>query len=221
MKVITKAVFQMTEKIGEYILLEEHFFLHNGEIAKCDRGAKSQAQSADTTATNTAANENSNATAELGQVQPFFQSEMKAQHGYTPGQTDELLTAAGAGTGGATGALTGQAQLEQARTRNASGFTKSLDEMARDKDKSLAGASEQVAAQDVGLAKQENQQGAAGEAGLYGTNTGAMLSAMGQESNDVNAEVNADKTGWVQNMDETIKALGSGASGAGAMGVKV
>jgi len=39
----------------------------------------------------------SNATAEGAQLNPFFNQEMKATHGYTPGQENELLTAANAG----------------------------------------------------------------------------------------------------------------------------
>ena len=101
-------------------------------------------------------------------------------------------------------AIQRQAGLEAARTRNASGFTKSLDEAARDKDKALAGASAGIAGEDVMAAKQLNQQGAAGEAGLYGTDVGAQLKAMGQQNEDIGTAVQAGQTGWLQNMEGVL-----------------
>lgn len=211
MKIITRAVLDMNTM--QWLPEQEESFEYSGPLARCDRGAQSAAKAASGTAKDTATNAGEEAKSELGEVQPFFQQEMKAQHGYTPGQTDELLTAAGAGTGGATGALTGEADLQAARTRNASGFTKSLDEMARDKQKALAGTSEGVAAQDVNLAKQENQEGAQGEAGLYGINNDAMLKSMGIQNQDINTQIEAGKSGWLQNMNQTLTAVGALASG--------
>jgi hypothetical protein len=72
-----------------------------------------------------------------------------------------------------------------ARTGNATTLTKSLDEMARDRAKSAAGASEGIAGQDVMAAKQLNQQGAAGMQGLYGTNVSGQLGAMKQQNESI------------------------------------
>ena len=199
MRIKTKVVMQMTEKLGEYIPVLEEGFDYQGPLALCDRNLQASATSNAATAGNTAAGYGSQAGSESSQLNPFYSQEMKATHGFTPGQTNELLTAAGAGTGGATGALQGQAQLEGARTRNASGFTKSLDEAARDKNKALSANSEGVAAQDVMGAKQLNQQGAAGMQGLYGTNVGAQLKAMGQQNEDINTAITAGNSGWLQN----------------------
>lgn len=217
MKIITKAVYKMLPE-GGLELVSEDSYQYSGPVAKLDRALQSQAQNNATTAGNTAAGYGSSAAAEGSALNPFYTSEMKATHAFNPNQTNELLTAAEAGGGGATGALMGQAQQEAQRTRNASGFTKSLDEMARDKAKSAAGASEGIAAQDVMGAKQLNQQGAAGMEGLYGTNVGAQLKAMGQQNEDIGTAVQAGQSGWLQNMQGTLNSLANGAKGAAALG---
>jgi hypothetical protein len=125
---------------------------------------------------------------ESAQLNPLFMQDIRATHGYTPGQTNEMLTAAGQGAGGAFGGAEGQINANAARTGNATSVTKSLDEMARDKAKSAAGTSEGVAAADVNAAKALNAQGAAGMQGLYGTNVNAQLGAMKQQNADVQTE---------------------------------
>ena len=132
----------------------------------------------------------SQAGTEGAQLNPFLTQEMKAQHGLTPGQQNEMLTASEAGAGGALGGLGAGIQNNAARTGNATGVGKTLDEMARDRAKSAAGASEGIAASDVMGAKQEQQQGAAGMAGLYGTNVSGQLNAMKQQGSDLSAAAN-------------------------------
>ena len=132
----------------------------------------------------------SQAGTEGAQLNPFFTQEMRAQHGLTPGQQNEMLTASEAGAGGALGGLGAGIQNNAARTNNSTGVGKTLDEMARDRSKAAAGASENIAAQDVLGAKQMNQQGAAGMQGLYNTNVGGQLSAMKQQGSDLSAAAN-------------------------------
>jgi len=132
----------------------------------------------------------SQAGTEGAQLNPFLTQEMKAQHGLTPGQQNEMLTASEAGAGGALGGLGAGIQNNAARTGNATGVGKTLDEMARDRAKSAAGASEGIAASDVMGAKQMNQQGAAGMQGLYGTNVSGQLNAMKQQGQDISAAAN-------------------------------
>jgi hypothetical protein len=152
----------------------------------------------------------SQASGEGAQLNPFFSQEMRAQHSLTPGQSNEMLTAAESGAGGAFGGAEGEINRNAARTGNATSVTKSLDEMARDKAKSAAGASEGIAAQDVAGAKQENQEGAAGMRGLYGTNVGAQLNAMGQSTANLK-ELQAAQTQaptWMQGLNEASQAVG-------------
>lgn len=174
--------------------------------------ALQQFKNAQGTADTVAAGSGSAAAAEGASLNPFYSQEMRAQHAYTPGQEGELLTNAIQGAGGAFGGAEGEINRNAARTGNATSVTKSLDEMARDKAKMAAGASEGIAAQDVMGAKQENQQGAAGLQGLYGVNTGAQLNAMKQGTEDIQGEMSADP-GWLkQSLDEAAN-LGKAASG--------
>jgi hypothetical protein len=73
----------------------------------------------------------------------------------------------------------------------------------------MATVSAGVGQQDVMGAKQLNQQGLQGEAGLFGADTSAMLSSMGQESGDINSEVAAGNSGWYQQM---LSGINTGAN---------
>jgi hypothetical protein len=46
---------------------------------------------------------------------------------------------------------------------------------------------------------------------MYGTDTSGMLQSQGQEANDINAESEANKTGWLQN----ALAIGGMVTGGG------
>jgi hypothetical protein len=79
--------------------------------------------------------------------------------------------------------------------------------------KSAAGASEGIQAGNEQAKLQQQQEGAAGLGKMYGTDTSGMLSSQGQVANDINAEVNADKTGWLQ---DTLGIVNAGANAANA-----
>ena len=154
-----------------------------------------------------------NAATEGAQLNPFFTQEMNAQHLYNPNQQDEMLTAAESGAGAATGAEQSALINNATRTGNATSVTKSLDEMARDKAKAAAGASEGIAAQDVMGAKALNQQGAAGMQGLYGVNTGAQLNAMKQANADVQTQQELNP-GWLKGVEGIVNTGANAASAA-------
>jgi hypothetical protein len=145
---------------------------------------------------------------EQAQLNPFFSQEMKAQHSLTPGQANEMLTAAESGSGGAFGAAEGEMNRNAARTGNATSVAKSLDEMARDKAKVAAGAGENIAAQDVSGAKQLNQEGAAGFQGLYGTNVSGQLGAMKQANTDVSTEQATQGQTWLNQLNQLNSLAG-------------
>jgi hypothetical protein len=199
-----------------YVLQNEEGYDYAGPLALCDRAAQSAAKSAASNAAGVAGTDQSAAAAEQSTLNPFFKREMSAEHLFDPGQENELLTAANAGAGGVAGAEKAGLMRNAANTHNASALTKSLDDVARDRMKSAAGASENIAAQDVMGAKQLNQQGAAGEAGLFNTNTDAALKAMGIQTNDINTQIEAGKSGWLQNLNSTLGTLGKLGSGVGA-----
>ena len=99
-----------------------------------------------------------------------------------------------------------------ARTGNATSLNKSLDEMARDRAKSVAGASEGIAARDVEGAKQLNQQGAAGMQGLYGTNISGQLGAMKQQNADIQEEAATEAPSLMSDLQQ-VSQIGANVAG--------
>ncbi len=201
-------------KVKAYSLWGEDVFSVGLEVC-CLRGASNEAQASEQNAVNTAAQLGGEAGGELATLSPFYQREMTAEHAYDPTQLNEMLTAAEAGTGATTGAMQTALQRQGATTGNAAGQTKALQDLARDRMKANAGASENIAAQDVQGAMNLRQAGAAGESGLYGTNLKGQLAAMGQEASDINAQIDASKTGWLQNAEGIAKTASGIASGFG------
>src|SRR6266852_5614358 len=126
MKIATFVSYQMTSTIGEYIPVESHEFEYDGPLALADRSAvQSQKNLRDVTGA-AAASAGGEADTEHGELAPFYGKEMTAEHLFDPSQTGELLTAGMAPAGSELGNVQHEAELQGARTRNASGFTKSL-----------------------------------------------------------------------------------------------
>lgn len=197
-------------------------YFNIGLEATCLRAEEGMAKSAANVAGQTAATLGGEAGGEHSALTPFYQREMSAEHAFDPTQINELLTSAGASTGATTGAMQSSLERQAATTGNPAAATKSLQELARDRMKANAGTSEGVAAQDVLGAQQLRQEGAAGEAGLYGEDLKGQLSAMGQQSQDINAATEASKTGWLQNAEGLVKTAAdvAGANPWGAFGSK-
>ena len=201
MKVYTRLEYVMLPE-GGLKLLSEESYSYSGPVAQCLRAEQHTADQAEATANATAGNLGTQASGELGQLNPFLSREMHSEHGFDPNQMNEMLTAAGVGTGAAAGTAESALQRQAATTGNASGDTKGLQEMERERMKAGAGLSEGIASQDVLGAKQLQQQGAQGMQGLYGENLKGQLDAMGQVSGDINAAVNANKTGYLQQQED-------------------
>lgn len=171
------------------------------------RAATGQAQGAATTAADTGANEGAAANGISANLTPFLTQELTHPQGYSQGDLTAQLNAGEAGAGGATSGVTGEAALMAARDRNPAGFTGALDNASRDRTKAAAMNSEHIAADNAGVKQEQQQAGAKGLAGMYGEDTDAMLKSMGLVAPDVNAEVNADKQGWVQTGTDFAKML--------------
>lgn len=209
MRVYTKIEYKILPE-GGLKMVSFDAFDYEGPVAQCLRAEEGAAKAAAGTAAGVGAGLGNTATGELGQVQPFFSREMHAEHGFDPTQINEMLTAAGAGTGAAEGAADTEMQRQAASTGNAAATSMGQDQLARERMKTAAGVSEGIASQDVLGAKQLQQQGAAGMSGLYGENLKGQLDAMGQVSGDINAATNASQHGWLQNTEGVIKTLQGG-----------
>lgn len=212
MKIHTKTVWDMeTLAIVEDIF---HEIPDDSPVALCDRSAQAAANTAAGTAGNTAAGLNASAGAIGGTLNPFLTNETLHPQGYSQQDLTSQLAASEAGAGGAAGGLTGEAQLQAARTRNSSGFTGALDEASRQREKAAASTSEGIAANDADVKLKQQQEGAQGLQGLYGTDQDAALKSMGIQTGDINAGVEAGKSGWLQNATGVISALNGAGTGA-------
>lgn len=209
MRVYTKIEYKILPE-GGLKMVSFDAFDYEGPVAQCLRAEEGAAKAAAGTAAGVGAGLGNTATGELGQVQPFFSREMHAEHGFDPTQINDMLTAAGAGTGAAEGAADTEMQRQAASSGNAAATSMGQDQLARERMKTAAGVSEGIASQDVLGAKQLQQQGAAGMSGLYGENLKGQLDAMGQVSGDINAATNASQHGWLQNTEGVIKTLQGG-----------
>jgi hypothetical protein len=169
------------------------------------RDAKNQAKSAATIAGQTGAQLGAEAQGIGANLTPFLTSELEHPQGYSQQDTSAMLAAGLGGAGGAASGITGLANKEAATSRNAGGFQSALDDAARQRMKAAAGASEGIAATNANLKQTQQQDAARGLQGMYGTDTSGMLGATGQEANDINAEVNASKTGWLQDANQLLQ----------------
>lgn len=177
------------------------------------RSAVSQAGNAYNNANSTANTLGAEAQGIGSELTPFLTQEMLHPQGIGQTGLSAETAAAEAGAGGAASGLTGAANERAAVSRNAGGFSAALDQAARERSKGAAGASEGITAGNEQLKQQQMQEGAGGLQRMYGTDTSGMLNAMGQEHEDINSEVDANKTGWLQN---TMGVLGTLSGGVNA-----
>jgi hypothetical protein len=179
------------------------------------RSAVNQASNAYNQANNTSATLGGEAQGIGANLTPFLTQEMLHPQGLgQQGITAETSAALG-GAGGAMSAFNGEAAQRAGASRNAGGFQAALDDASRQRMKAAAGSSEGIQANNENLKQTQQQEGAKGLQGMYGTDTSGMLESQGQEANDINAETNADKSGWLQN---TLGILNTGANVATAIG---
>ena len=185
------------------------------------RSAVGQASNAYDTAKDTSATLGGEAQAIGANVTPFLTEEMLHPQGLgQQGITAETGAALG-GAGGAMSAFNGEAAQRAGVSRNVGGFQAALDDASRQRMKAAAGASEGIEANNENLKQTQQQEGAKALQGMYGTDTSGMLDSQGQEANDINAEVGANKTGWLQNalaIANTVTGAGKAAFPKGFQG---
>ena len=168
------------------------------------RNAVKQGEAAANTARDTGAGYGATGAAIGSTLTPFLTSELMHPQGFSQQDQSAQVAAGLAGAGGANSGLVGEAAQRAGVSRNAGGFQAALGEAARERQKAAAGASEGIAAQNANLRESQRQQAAKGLQGLYGTDVGAQMESQGQVAGDINAQANANRTGWVQNMNDTI-----------------
>ena len=217
MRIHTKTVWQLTDDPNEYVVLQDESYDHDGPVALCDRSAQAQAGQAEKTAGSTAAGYGSSATAIGTPLTAQLQREAANPIGFTPTETNNMVVAGEQGAGGATSGIAGQAGLQALRTRNSGALSGVLDQAARTKQQTNSENALNVQNESARLGQQKQQTALSGLQGLYGTDVGAQLKAMGIQDSDINSEIAAGQSGWLQNVEGVGNMLGNMAKGAGSI----
>jgi hypothetical protein len=183
------------------------------------RAATGAAQNAALTAAQTGAGYGAQAGGIGGMLVPYLESSITNPQGFGPAATNAMLVEGLEGAGGAASGIAGEAGLRAARSRNVGGATGVLDEAAREKMRTSAGVGLDVATKNAMLQQQQRSQAQQQLEGLYGTDVGAQLKAQSLVPEDINAWTNASKTGWLQNVEGVMGAVGgmAGASRGGGL----
>ncbi|MFP5230769.1 MAG: hypothetical protein ACLGXA_24395 [Acidobacteriota bacterium] len=181
------------------------------------RSAVNQAQNAATTAGNTASGYGAGASTISSTLVPFESRQLTNPSGMSQQDIGAQLTAGLAGAGGATAGLAGAANKDAATTRNPVGFSAALDAASRNRAKAAASTSEGIAANNANV--KLNQQQTAGDilGKMYSTDVSGQNQASSQIAPDINAQVNASNSGWLQNLLKTVSTIGGAAGGAGQL----
>jgi len=176
------------------------------------RSAVAQAKNAYDQSNSTAGSAGQNAGQVRGSLVPGLERDANNPTGYTPEEMNNQLVAGEQGLGGATSSLKGEADLGVARSRNTAGYSNAMDEAAREKMRTSSQNALGVQNESAKLAQQKQQASRSQLGQIYGMDVDEMMKAQGLLPEDVNAEVNASKSGWLQNTMGMISTL-SGAAG--------
>lgn len=185
------------------------------------RAAQNAAKNAVNNENSTAGNFANTASTVNSTLQPKLTQEANNPTGYTPTDMNSMLTASAQSLGGANSGITGQANLQAARTRNSAGYGSALDEAQRAKGRQLSQNALNIQSSNANLKQDQQQAGIKGLEGLYGIDLGSMNHAMGLVPSTIDAETQAGNSGWFQNMTGFMNALAGDAKGAASMGVHV
>jgi hypothetical protein len=106
---------------------------------------------------------------------PQLEQEATSPQGYTPQQLAYMNTASQQSEGASTAGITGQANLQAARTRNAGGFQGAIGSGSRTAQKNLSQTALGIQTQQAQLQQQQRQQALQQLQSLYGTDIGTSL----------------------------------------------
>ena len=127
---------------------------------------------------------------------PQLESEAANPQGFGAPTLARLDTAAQESAGGGEAAATGQAALQDSRTRNAGGSGMALSKAARESGKNLTQATLQTRLADEQLKEEQRSHAQSELGGLYGTNVSGGNAALGETAANVNANANQEDASW-------------------------
>ena len=214
MRIHTQTVLQLTDDPYEYLPVSDESFEYSGSLALADRAAANEAGQAEKTAGTMAAGYGASAAAIGAPLTKTLQNDVNNPIGFTPTETNNMLVAGEQGAGGAAGGIAGAAGLNAMRTRNSGALSGVLDQNARIKQQQLSENALGVQNESAKLAQAKRASALGGLQGLYGTDVSAQLKGMGIQNQDINTQIEAGKSGWLQNTMGVIGTLGGMGLGA-------
>ena len=127
---------------------------------------------------------------------PELQSTATAPQGFNPNDFAAMNTSAQQSAGGSAAGAVGQGGLLAARTRNAGGADAAIADSVRSSGRQLSQGVLGTQIANAKLKEQQREGALSGLQGLYGTNTGASVNALGQVAGNVNASTGAENASW-------------------------
>jgi hypothetical protein len=185
------------------------------------RQAANDAQDNFTSANNMTGGYKNAASTSINAVQPYELSQLASPTGYSSDQLAKMLTSSSQSLGGGQASAVGAGVVNAARNRNAAGVAASSDEAARTSGAQLSQNAVGVANSDAQLAQQKQAAAASSLQGMYGTNTQAVLSALGLSNAAIGQKTAADAqsaTNWTAPLSAATSLAGGYMSMKGAGG---
>ncbi len=172
-----------------------------------------QASAAATSASNISGTSAGNAGALYSTLAPSLESTMANPQGFSPVDMAKMDTASMQGAGGSQAAAQGAGALRAARTGNIGGSDAAIAKSARTGGELASEGALSTQIKNAALKQKQREMATAGLEGLYGTNMGASVNALGQVASNINADTNAENASW--DWTRGVGAI-SGLMGAGA-----
>ncbi|MGA9671401.1 MAG: hypothetical protein WBQ94_19475, partial [Terracidiphilus sp.] len=117
---------------------------------------------------------------------PQLEQEATNPQGYTPQQLAYMNTASQQSLGGSVGGITGEANLEAARTRNAGGFQGAIGSGSRAASRQLSQNALGIQNAQANLQQQQRQQALQSLQSLYGVDLGTALGYLNSSNSALN-----------------------------------
>lgn len=207
--------FEWDDTQEKFVLVSHRGQYLSDASLRFDRGVQKQASNLGQQAGSAAGGAQANASQLYSSIVPGLEREAQTPQGFTPEQLNNQLVASQQAVGGGNAALQGEGRLAALRTRTAGGFTPALDEAARAKGRQLSTNAVGIQNANARLGLQRQQSAQEQLESLYHGNLSAMLQAMGLQNQDLNTQLKGGQSGWLQNTDETLAALGGLGKGVG------
>ena len=202
------------------LLSHDGQYEHDGPVILFDRALNKEATQAGQAATATGGALGASAAGIGSSLIPGLERDANNPPGMSPADLANQETMALQTAGGAAGGLKGSLALQAMRNRNPAGLNAATAAVSQGASRAAGQGVQGVLADNANLKQKQMSEAQSGLEGLYGVDTKGMLDAMGLVPEDVNAGVNADKTGWLQNTMGVLGTLGQlGSSAAKAAGL--